>query len=178
MNEVKLEQIEKVTELLQYFTGTVTTTTATRTYAATSIESGLAVGDKIVIAGCAQTNSNGTKTIESVATNSITVVEAIGTGEGPTASVTMNQELQGTWQESQRYTTLTGSINTSGAAIIYIDQSANGVDTDYTTTWAVTAATALAYSAEVVLPFARIRVRTNAADQTIMRAYLFGRKVS
>ncbi len=174
-----LHRLDYATELLQYFTGTVTTTTATRKYAATSIESGFSVGDKIVIAGCAQSASNGTFTIESVDTNFITVVEAIGTGEGPTASVTVNQEVQGNWQNVERWAKLTGVINCSGAAIIYIDQSGDaGSNTDYTSSWAVTGGTALAFEVDVLLKHARLRIRTNAADQTVMRGYLFGRAVS
>jgi hypothetical protein len=73
---------------------------------------------------------------------------------------------------------LLSTINTSGNAYAYVDQSADGVNTDYTTTITVTAATAKADSIEVLLPYARLRVRTNAADQTTMRAYLFGRRLT
>ena len=177
MRNVILEQLEKVTELLQYFTGSTVITQADRTYTAATIGAGLTVGDTVVIAGAANSASNGTFVLSSVASGAVIVAgPAIGANE--TATITVNQEWPGTFKEVQGFAKLVGSINTSGAAIIYIDQSGDGVNIDYTSSWAVTAATALAFEADVVLPWAKIRVRTNAADQTTMRAYLYGRKIS
>jgi hypothetical protein len=172
-----LHQLDYTGELLQYFTGSITTTTATKTYAASSIQAGLSVGDKVFFAGFSNADSNGIKTIATLGTNELTVSETIGTGEsGVTA--TLSQEYQGAWVNVDSWAALTGTINTSGAAIIYIDQSGDKTNVDYTSTWAVTAATALSYSVETIAKYGRMRVRTNAADQTIMRAYLFGRSVS
>jgi hypothetical protein len=177
MKDHILIKLDSTTELLQYFTGSVNTTATTKKYASTGIGSGLAVGEKVVIAGFSNADSNGTKTLATVAANEITVEEAIGADEtGITATV--NQEWQGEWKEVNQFSHLLSVINTSGNAYAYVDQSANGVDTDYTTTITVTAATAKADSIEVLMPYARLRVRTNAADQTTMRAYLFGRRLT
>ena len=177
MKDHILIKLDSTTELLQYFTGSVNTTATTKKYASTGIGSGLAVGEKVVIAGFSNADSNGTKTLATVAANEITVEEAIGANEtGITATV--NQEWQGEWKEVNQFSHLLSVINTSGNAYAYVDQSANGVDTDYTTTITVTAATAKADSIEVLMPYARLRVRTNAADQTTMRAYLFGRRLT
>ena len=177
MQSFIMTKLDKVTELLQYFTGSVTTTQATKTYAATNIGVGLAVGDKLVIAGFSNAATNGTKTVATVATDTITVLEAIGAGEsGVTA--TFNQEYQGEWHDIRRWAKITGSINCSGNGYVYIDQSADGITSDYTTTRTITAATADAFSIETVLSYGRIRVRTNANDQTSMRAYLFGRIIT
>ena len=177
MKDHILVKLDSTTELLQYFTGSITTTQATKKYAATGIGSGLTAGEKVVFAGFSNADSNGTKTLATVAANEVTVEEAIGTGEsGVTATV--NQEWQGEWKEVDQFSHLLSTINTSGNAYAYVDQSADGVNTDYTTTITVTAATAKADSIEVLLPYARLRVRTNAADQTTMRAYLFGRRLT
>lgn len=177
MRNVIVEQLDKVTELLQYFTGSTVITQSDRTYTATGIGSGLSVGETVVIAGAANSASNGTFVLSSVASGAVIVAgPAIGANE--TATITMNQEWPGTFKETQGFAKLVGTINCSGNAIIYIDQSGNGVDVDYTSSWAVTGGTALAFEVDVVLPFAKIRVRTNAADQTIMRVYLYGRKLS
>jgi len=178
MKDHILIKLDSTTELLQYFTGSITTTQATKKYAATGIGSGLTAREKVVFAGFSNADSNGTKTLATVAANEVTVEEAIGTGESNKAGVTLNQEYQGEWKEVDQFSHLLSTINTSGNAYAYVDQSADGVNTDYTTTITVTAATAKADSIEVLLPYARLRVRTNAADQTTMRAYLFGRRLT
>ena len=177
MKDHILVKLDSTTELLQYFTGSVNTTATTKKYASTGIGSGLTAGEKVVIAGFSDADSNGTKTLATVAANEITVEEAIGADEtGITATV--NQEWQGEWKEVNQFSHLLPTINCSGNAYLYVDFSADGVNTDYTNTGTITAATADMGSIEVGLPYARLRVRTNAADQTTMRAYLFGRRLT
>lgn len=176
MKDHLIVKLDSTTELLQYFTGSTVITQADRTYTAANIGSGLTVGETVVIAGAANSASNATFVLSSVASGAIIVAgPAIGADE--TATITINQEYQGAWKEVEQFAHLLSVINTSGAAYVYVDQSANGVDVDYTTTITVAAATAKADSIETLLPFARLRVRTNAADQTAMRAYLFGRRI-
>jgi len=169
-------QLAKTTELLQYFTGSTVITQADKTFTAANIGTGLTAGEKIVIAGAANSASNGTFTLNTVAAGAITVLEAIGANE--TATITINQEYQSDWIDVRKWAKLTGAINTSGNAYVYIDQSADGWNVDYTTTRTITAVTADAWSIETILPYARMRVRTNAADQTTMRAYLYGRIIT
>ena len=176
MKDYIMTQLAKTTELLQYFTGSTVITQADKTFTAANIGSGLTAGEKIVIAGAGQSASNGTFTLVTVAAGAITVHEAIGTDE--TATITINQEYQSAWIDVRKWAKLTGSINSSGNAYVYIDQSADGYNTDYTTTRTITGGTADAWSIETVLPYVRMRVRTNAADQTAMRAYLYGRIIT
>jgi hypothetical protein len=178
MKDHIIEKLDSTTELLQYFTGSVTTTQATNKYAATNIGVGLAVGDILYVAGFSNTASNGWKTVTTIAGDNsyIYVSEAIGAGEsGVTA--TFNQEYQGTWQEAEQFSHVCPFIYSSGNAYLYVDQSPNKVNY-YTTTRTITAATADLASIETCLPFVRMRVRTNAADQTTMDAQLFGRRIT
>jgi hypothetical protein len=172
-----LHQLDKTTELLQYFAGSTAIVKTARTFTATGIHTGLTVGDKVVIAGTSSGTSDGTYTVETLSTGVLTTVETPA-GSNETATITINQEYQGVWVNIERWAKLTGSINCSGAAYVYIDQSADGSSVDYTTTLTITGGTASAWSIEAELKYARMRIRTNAADQTIMRAYLFGRAIT
>lgn len=178
MRNVVLEKLDSCTELLQYFTSTgVTFAASDSSLSATGIATGWTAGDTVVIAGSSETANNTTMVIKTVATGKLTMFDAV-TDDTPGETITITQEWPGTFKETNGFAALTGTINCSGNAIIYIDQSANGVDIDYTSSWAVTAATALSYEVSVLLPYAKMRIRTNAADQTSMRAYMFGRKIS
>ena len=184
MQSFIMTQLEKITELLQYFTGSTTTTTATRKYAELFKKRGFdwdafkfAAGDKVVFAGFSNSDSNGTKTLATVAANEVTVEEAIGTGEAG-ISATMNQEYQGDWHDVRKWAVLTTAINCSGNAFLYVDQSQDGDNIDYTTTRTITGGTADRSDISSGMFYARLRVRTNAADQTSMRAYLNGRIIT
>ena len=179
MRNLIVELLDKSTELLGYFAGTVAIDQSDATYTAATIGDTFAVGDTVVISSAAQTASNGTFILRTVATGviSVTIPPAIGIDDGADAIV-INQQVTGTFKEVSGFAALVGTINTSGNATIYIDQSANGVDTDYSSSWSVTGGTALSYSVEVILPFAKMRILNNGAAQTTMRAYMFGRKIS
>ena len=178
MKDHILVKLDSTTELLQYFTSTaVTFASADNSLSATNIATGWTAGDKVVIAGSSESANNTTMTIKTVATGKLSMEEAV-TDDNAGETITLNQEYQGEWKEVDQFSHLLSTINTSGNAYAYVDQSADGVNTDYTTTITVTAATAKADSIEVLLPYARLRVRTNAADQTTMRAYLFGRRLT
>ena len=176
-----LHQLDYSERLLVYFSGSITTTQSTKTYTAASIGVGLVAGDTIVVAGMAQSASNGTKTIATVTAGngSFTVVEAIGTNE--TASGTFNQEYIGGWQEINKWVRLNIIANYSGNAVGYIDFSGTtGVpgttkNVDYASTAAITGGTAYALAAENVARYARMRILNNGATQTIARAYFYGK---
>jgi hypothetical protein len=182
MRNIILERLEKITELLQYFNGSTAITQADQTYTASNIGVGLTAGDIVVISGASGSASNGTFTLKSVATGAIIVADNdIGTDE--TATLTINQEYQGEWHEVRGFAALTGVVNTSGNAQMYVDLSDNGVDVDYssapgTGSGAITGGTAFPFEVTNLMPYARLRVRNNGADQTTMRAYLYGRKIS
>lgn len=183
MLEQKLHLLDSITELLQYHTsGAVTFAATDNSLAATGIgTSTFAVGDYIVVGGSSQAANNTTHKLATVSANKITVTPDTSiTDDNAGETITLNQEYQGEWLDVRRWPKLVGTINCSGNAYLYIDQSASpvGANTDYTTTVTVTGGTAAAFSVETVLPYARIRVRNNGADQTIMRAYLYGRSLT
>lgn len=179
-----LMQLANTTELLQYFTGSTDTTQTTRKYAASNIGVGLAVGDTIYLSGCSNAASNGAKTIESIASDNsyITVEETIGANETGVTLV-LNQEFNSPWYDCQEFSRLVGMISCSGAAILIVEYSGDkGTTTGYVSPsssgQAITGGTPLGFSYEVIAKWARFRLRTNAADQTSMDAYFYGRKVS
>jgi hypothetical protein len=173
-----LMKMDTITELLQYFNGSTAIVKTAKTFTATGIHTGITAGDRLYITGTSSGTSDGYYTVATVATGVLTMDETPA-GSNETATITVNQEYRGGWKSTDDVVKLVGTINTSGTAVLYIDQSGDeGTNTDYTSSWAVTAATALSYSVEVVAPHARIRVRNNGADQTIMRAYLYGRIVT
>lgn len=171
--EEKLNVIDSTTELLQYFNGSTVITQADSTYTATGIGTGLSVGDIVVISGAGQSGSNGTFVLTAVASGAITVAGTIGTNE--TATVTINQEYTGEWKEVRNFAVVVTTITSTGSASLKIDQSGNGYTVDITTTTAITGGTAATASLAVALPFARLRVTNNGADQTTLRAYMCGR---
>jgi hypothetical protein len=182
MRNMILERLCKVTELLQYFNGSTVITQADQTYTASNIGSGLTAGDIMVISGASNSASNGTFTLKTVASGAI-VVDDMDIGANETATITMNQEYQSAWYEVRGFAALTGVVNTSGNAQLYVDLSDNGVDVDYssapgTSSGAITGGTAFPFEVTNLMPYARIRIRNNGADQTTMRAYLYGRKIS
>lgn len=77
-----------------------------------------------------------------------------------------------------KYARIIGSIFTDHASTLYIDQSQDGTNWDYSSNFAVTASTGLAFSVEVVAPYCRLRVVNSAgAAQTVLRAYIRGRVI-
>jgi hypothetical protein len=176
-----LHRLDYVTELLQYFASSAVTFAASDdSLAATNIGTGAAfeVGDHIVVSGSSESANNTTHTVTISAVNKITCGASAITDDNAGEAIVINQEYQGTWQKVERWAKLTGSINCSGNCYVYIDQSGDGVSTDYTTTVTVTGGTAASWAVESVLPYTRIRIRNNGADQTSMRAYSFARHLT
>jgi hypothetical protein len=159
-------------ENLQYFTGSVTFTAATKTMAATGIESGLTVGDEIVVSGTV--NNNGTFTIATLGTNTMTVNETV-VNEGPVAT-TINQQVSSGWMQVNFYSRLVGAVSTGGNASFRLDFSNDrGVTTIVTLATAVVGGTPAALAQEVVAPWVNIRLRNNGADQTSVNCFMYGK---
>lgn len=84
----------------------------------------------------------------------------------------------GASKECDKYARIVGSIFTDHASTLYIDQSQDNTNWDYSSDFAVTANTGLAFSVEVVAPYCRLRVVNSAgAAQTVLRAYMRGRVI-
>jgi len=177
----KIFQIDKVTELLQYFaSSSVTFAELDNSIAATGIGSGFSAGDKILVASSSVSGNNTTHTISTVASGKLVITSATTIADDNAGeSITINQVYQGNWQKVDHCAKIVGTINTSGNCSVYIDQSQDGVTTDYTSAAiAVTGGTAAAWDISVVGKYARMRIVNSGADQTIMRAYLNGRSIS
>jgi hypothetical protein len=177
----KLYKIDSTTELLQYFTSTaVTFAELDNSMAATGIGSGFAAGDKIVVAASAQTANNTTHTIATVAADKITVTsDTTITDDNEGETITVSQVYIGNFQIVENYAKLVATVYCSGNAKLDIDFSQDGVNADYSPTQvAITGGTGAIETTEVCAKYARLRVTTNATDQTILRATLYGRTVS
>lgn len=170
---MSLKFLGSIDTLLAYFAGNITVTELTKKYAAAGIGTGLAAGDTVFFAGFVGAASNGLKTVATVEANEITVSEAVGAGE--TAAATFKQQAVTDWMPCEDLQFLTGVINCSNGANIYIEQSWNGSDAHTNTTHAITGGTAKEWKVDVVLPKARLRVLNDTTTQTAMAAMLYGR---
>jgi hypothetical protein len=171
-----LHQLDKTTELLQWFNGSTVIVKTAKTFTAANIHVGLTAGDKLYITGTSSGTSDGIYTIATVATGELTMSETPA-GSNETATITINQEYQGAWIKVDRWAKLTGLFNcTGGSATVYVDQSGDrGTTVDYSSSFSATTATALAFSVETVATHARLRIRNNGTDQSVLRGYLYGR---
>lgn len=77
-----------------------------------------------------------------------------------------------------KYARIVGTIFTDHASTLYVDQSQDNTNWDYSSSFPVTASTGLAFSVEVIAPYCRLRVVNSAgAAQTVLRAYMRGRVI-
>ena len=146
---MSLKFLGSIDTLLAYFTGNITVTELTKKYAAAGIGTGLAAGDTVFFAGFV--------------------------GAGEVAAATFKQQAVTDWMPCEDLQFLTGVINCSNDANIYIEQSWNGSDAHTNTTHAITGGTAKEWKVDVVLPKARLRVLNDTTTQTAMAAMLYGR---
>lgn len=178
--EANIAQLGYCTELLQYFTGTTASTATTKKYSATGINTGWSEDDIVYITGFSNTDSNGYKTIASIASGYITVDEAIGANETGITAV-LNQEWRSAWFAVTKFAKLIGSIYCSQAAKLYVDFSVDKSNITYqpnSSGETVSSATRMAFAYETVAPFARFRLLNNGADQTYVYAWFGGRFTS
>ena len=75
-----------------------------------------------------------------------------------------------------KYTRLCGTVIADQNGTIYIYQSPDGSNWDYVSSFDFTANKGLAFSVEVVCPYAKMEItNTSGSAQTYLRAYLFGK---
>ncbi len=177
MAEILLESFGTITELLQYFTGSVIITQTTGKLASTGIGTGWTVGDIIQLSGTANSNIEVTVTyIHTDASYMLTTANSTVFGANETAANgKLNQVKYSDWQDVRGSAKLVGTVNSSGNCVAYVQQSGDGINIDYSTTVSVTGGTAASFSIETVAGYARIKVLTSDADQTVMRTYFYGR---
>jgi len=81
--------------------------------------------------------------------------------------------------EVDKYTRLCGTVIADQDGTVYIDQSSDGSNWDYTSSFDFTAGNGLAFSVEVIAPYGRLRVtNTSGSAQTYLRAYMFGKVIN
>lgn len=162
---------------LQYFTSSaVTFATADNSISATGIGTAFpTTGHKLIITGASNSGNNSTFTISTSAANKIVVVEDV-TAEAAGATVSINEGITSDWILSHHHNILAVSYYASQACTIYIDQSYNGSDVDYTTTIPVLAATTMSpYEIDTVSKYFRLRIINGGVDQTDVRVFVVGK---
>jgi hypothetical protein len=162
---------------LQTFSSSaVTFATLDNSIAATDIGTGtFTAGEKITITGAAETGNNATFTVVTAVADKLVVLEAV-TAELPTAAVVINEHHYGDYKSNRDFKFLTGTIYTSQACTLYIDQSRDGITTDYIDYFTVSATTRESFRFDVVVSgYARMRILNGSTDQTSVRAILNGR---
>lgn len=70
---------------------------------------------------------------------------------------------------------IVGTAYADVAGTLYVDQSSDGTNYDYTSTYVVAAGVGTAFSTEVIAPFGRLRYINGVAGQATFRLYGFGR---
>jgi hypothetical protein len=76
-----------------------------------------------------------------------------------------------------KYARIVGIVFTNKAGNLYIDQSYDNSNWDYSSNFAIAANKGLGYSVETIAPYARLRIVNGPAAQTILRAYMGGRAI-
>jgi hypothetical protein len=71
-----------------------------------------------------------------------------------------------------------GTCFADAAGTLYIDQSSNGTNYDYTSTFNVKASKGLSFSVEITAPYVRIRYTNGNTAQTVFRLFTFKREIS
>jgi hypothetical protein len=181
---IYINLFEKVTELLQYFTGSIVITTAAgpvTTLTSSGIGAGFSVNDIIQLTGTAGTTNDLECRIVSIAAGdgSMVVAPTSGAfGADETASTgKINQVLYTGWQDVCDSWEVGATIHASGALDATIQQSWEGVLVDINGTKVdVAGSTPTIVDEETKCRFARLKLLNQDNEITSMRAY-FGGKV-
>jgi hypothetical protein len=186
---VNVDLFAEVTELLQYFTGTFVIDadgggTGIAKISAVGIGTGWTAGDYAALTGTA--NSNITIKITYVHTDASYiyatavseggVAVAFGADENGSGDEKMNQIYYTDWQDLSGFWEISGTVYSSGACDVYLQQSWAGtyVDVDGTKV-DVSANTATLVDEDVKCVFGRMKILAQDADVTLMRAYFGGK---
>jgi hypothetical protein len=179
-----VEQFTKVTELLQYFTGTIVidkdfAAGGVAKLSATGIGTGWAVGDTAQLTATA--NSNIEILITYIHTDdsyilATAVSTAFGADENGSGDEKMNQTYYTPWQDVSGWAVINATVYCTTAADAYIQQSWDASSIDALGTKVdIGAATQTTVSATTVCKYARLKLLNEDTDQVAMRAYFGGR---
>lgn len=184
-----IEKFASVTELLQYFTGTFVIDadgggTGIAKISAVGIGTGWAVGDYFQLTATANSNIIGKITyihtdasyIYATTVSEGGVVVAWGADENGSGDEKMNQIYYTPWQDLSGFWEISGSVYSSGACDVYLQQSWGGTYVDVDGTKAdVAASTSTLVDEDVKCTFGRMKLLAQDADVTLMRAYFGGK---
>lgn len=168
-----------ITENLQYISvANGVFATADNSVAVATIGDGWSLGDTAVISGSNQSGNNKEWTFGVVATGKVILTGGTVTADVAANTTVMRQTAYTAWMDVSTMSKLVGAINSSGNCTVYVQQSQNTTDVDYSTTVDVTGGTAAAFEVSVLCRYARLRILNGLADQTSMRAVFNGRTIS
>ena len=178
-----------VTENLQYFTGTFVIDadgggTGVGKISAVGIGTGWAVGDYAQLTGTANSNiiikityihtDDSYIYATPVSENGATV--AFGADENGTGDEKMNQIYYTGWQDLSGFWEISGTVYSSGACDVILQQSWAGAYVDVAGTKSdVSAVTPTMADEDVKCLFGRMKILSEDADMTAMRAYFGGK---
>jgi len=186
---VNIELFESVTENLQYFTGTFVIDadgggTGIGKISAAGIGTGWAVGDYAALTGTANSNITILITyihtddsyIYATAVSENGVAVAFGADESGSGDEKMNQVFYTAWQDLSGFWEISATIYASGACDATLQQSWAGTYVDLNGTKGdVSAATPVAIDEDVKCLFGRLKLLSEDADMTYVRAYFGGK---
>ncbi len=170
-----MELIQRCTTNLQTFSSSaVTFATADNSIAATGIGTAFpTAGTQIAITGASETTNNITFTIVTSTANKIVVSETV-TAESAGASVTINQYFVDEWKKINMWNYLSGAVNASQICTVYIDQSNDKTNIDYTTTLNVPTGVKRGYEIKCICNYGRQRILNGGTNQTSFRSFVNG----
>lgn len=184
----KTELFAAVTENLQYFTGTFVidkdfAAGGVAKISATGIGSGWTAGDYAALTGTA--NSNISILITAVTDDYILATAhsedgdtvEFGADENGSGDEKMNQIYYTDWQDIRGYWEIIGTVYSSGACDVYLQQSWAGTYVDFDGTKVdVSANTPTLVDEDVKCKYGRMKLLAQDADVTTMRAYFGGKE--
>ena len=139
--------------------------------------SDFAANEYITITGASDSTNNQTTQITTIASNykSIVVTGTLA-DEAAGSSIVINEHLYSDWLLSHHHHILAVNYYASQAMTIYIDQSYDASNIDYTTTIPVLAATVMPpWEIDTTSKYFRVRILNGGVDQTDARIFVVGK---
>jgi hypothetical protein len=134
-------------------------------------------GDKVMITGADEAANLGVKTVDVVAANKITFLEACADDADDDHAV-FNQIVVSDWFPVDFYSRICGAYATSQNSTLRAEWSVDGSTVIVTVDVAVTGGTAGVYSVEVVAPFVRYSLLNAGTDQTAVAVHLYAKSLT
>jgi hypothetical protein len=187
MNNIVL--FSQVTELLNYFTGTFVidkdfAAGGVAKISAVGIGANWAIGEYAQLTGTANSNiiiqitdiAGDDSYILAIAAGEGGTIAAFGADENGSGDEKMNQIVYSDWQDLSGFWEISGTVYASGACDVYLQQSWAGTYIDFDGTKVdVSAATSTLVDEDVKCLFGRMKILSQDAVMTVMRANFGGK---